>query len=49
MFLIDDNHLAICIADVSGKGVPASLVMMISKILIKYENNKNILKITKYF
>ena len=35
MFLIDDNHLAIAIADVSGKGVPASLVMMISKILIK--------------
>lgn len=35
MFLIDDNHLAVCIADVSGKGVPASLVMMISKILIK--------------
>lgn len=35
MFLIDDNHLAICVADVSGKGVPASLFMMISKILIK--------------
>ena len=35
MFLIDDNHLAICIADVTGKGIPASLVMMISKILIK--------------
>ena len=35
MFLVDDNHLAICMADVSGKGVPASLVMMISKILIK--------------
>lgn len=35
MFLIDDSHLAICIADVSGKGVPASLFMMISKILIK--------------
>ena len=35
MFLIDDSHLAICIADVSGKGIPASLVMMISKILIK--------------
>ena len=35
MFLIDDNHLAMCVADVSGKGVPASLVMMISKILIK--------------
>ena len=35
MFLIDENHLAICMADVSGKGVPASLIMMISKILIK--------------
>ena len=35
MFLVDENHLAICMADVSGKGVPASLVMMISKILIK--------------
>ena len=35
MFLIDENHLAMCVADVSGKGVPASLVMMISKILIK--------------
>lgn len=35
MFFIDDDHLAICVADVSGKGIPASLVMMISKILIK--------------
>ena len=35
MFLIDENHLAICVSDVSGKGVPASLVMMIAKILIK--------------
>jgi len=35
MFLIDNDHLAICMADVSGKGVPASLFMMISKILIK--------------
>ena len=35
MFLIDDDHLAVCMADVSGKGVPASLIMMISKILIK--------------
>ena len=39
MFLIDDNHLAICVADVSGKGVPASLFMMISKILIKNVSN----------
>lgn len=33
-FLIDDDHLAIVIADVSGKGVPAALFMMSSKILI---------------
>ncbi len=34
-FLIDDSHLAMVIADVSGKGVPASLFMMVSRILIK--------------
>ena len=34
-FMIDDDHLALVIADVSGKGIPASLFMMISKILIK--------------
>lgn len=33
-FLIDDDHLAIVIADVSGKGVPAALFMMSSKIFI---------------
>ena len=33
-FLIDDDHLAMVIADVSGKGVPAALFMMSSKILI---------------
>ena len=35
MFLIDDDHLAVTIADVSGKGVPAALIMMISRKLIK--------------
>ena len=35
-FLIDDDHLALVIADVSGKSVPASLFMVISKTLIKY-------------
>lgn len=30
-FFIDDNHLAVVIADVSGKGVPAALFMMMSK------------------
>lgn len=34
-FLIDDDHLAMVIADVSGKGVPAALFMVISKTLIK--------------
>ena len=33
-FLIDDDHLAIVMADVSGKGVPAALFMMASKIII---------------
>ena len=34
-FLIDDDHLAMVIADVSGKGIPAALFMMMSKILVK--------------
>lgn len=35
LFLIDDDHLALVIADVSGKGVPAALYMMVCKLLIK--------------
>lgn len=34
-FFVDDDHLAMVMADVSGKGIPASLFMMISKTLIK--------------
>ncbi|MCR5060592.1 MAG: serine/threonine-protein phosphatase [Saccharofermentans sp.] len=34
-FLIDDTHLGLVMADVSGKGVPAALFMMVSKILIQ--------------
>ena len=34
-FLIDDKHLALVIADVSGKGVPASLFMMKAKESIR--------------
>jgi len=34
-FLIDKTHLGIVMADVSGKGVPAALFMMVSKILVK--------------
>lgn len=34
-FFVDKDHLMIVIADVSGKGVPAALFMMIAKTLIK--------------
>ena len=34
-FLIDEDHLGLVIADVSGKGVPAAMFMMISKMMIK--------------
>ena len=33
-FLIDEDHLAVTIGDVSGKGIPASLFMMVTNILI---------------
>lgn len=34
-FLVDQDHLAVVVADVSGKGVPAALFMVIAKTLIK--------------
>lgn len=34
-FMVDEGHLAIVMADVSGKGVPAALFMVIGKTLIK--------------
>lgn len=34
-FLIDDDHLCMYVADVSGKGVPAALFMMASSIILK--------------
>ena len=34
-FMVDDRHMAIVMADVSGKGVPAALFMVIGKTLIK--------------
>ncbi|MCD8130211.1 MAG: PP2C family protein-serine/threonine phosphatase [Lachnospiraceae bacterium] len=34
-FLVDDDHLALVIADVSGKGIPAALFMVIAKTLLK--------------
>lgn len=34
-FMVDDTHIAMVAADVSGKGVPAALFMVIGKTLIK--------------
>ena len=34
-YMLDDDHLCMVMADVSGKGVPASLFMTIAKTLIK--------------
>ena len=33
--MIDDDHMGFVMADVSGKGVPAALLMMVSRVLIK--------------
>lgn len=43
-FMVDEDNLAIVIADVSGKGVPAALFMVIGKTLIKdhTEPDKNL-------
>ncbi|MCR5625275.1 MAG: PP2C family protein-serine/threonine phosphatase [Lachnospiraceae bacterium] len=40
-FLIDEDHLCLVIADVSGKGIPASLFMMISKTFVKNSSVSN--------
>ncbi len=34
-FMTDEDHLCIVIADVSGKGIPAALFMMISKVILQ--------------
>ena len=34
-FLIDEDHLALVMADVSGKGVPGALFMMVTKAILK--------------
>ena len=34
-YTLDDSHIALTMADVSGKGVPASLFMVISKTMLK--------------
>ena len=34
-FMIDRDHIAFVMADVSGKGVPAALLMMVARVLVK--------------
>ena len=34
-FLIDDDHLGLVIADVSGKGIPGALLMMVARAIIR--------------
>ena len=41
-FMVDDDHLALVVADVSGKGVAAALFMMLSKTVIKMEALSNL-------
>ncbi len=40
-FFIDDEHLCFTIGDVSGKGVPASLFMAVTKTLIKAKTERD--------
>lgn len=41
-FMVDERHLALVIADVSGKGVPAALFMVIAKTHIKNSASRGI-------
>jgi serine phosphatase RsbU (regulator of sigma subunit) len=41
-FLVDKTHLGMVCADVSGKGIPGSMVMMMTKALISYEAQNNL-------
>lgn len=35
LFLVDENHLAVVMGEIAGKGIPAALLMVITKTLIK--------------
>ena len=39
-FLVDDDHLALVMADVSGKGIPAAMFMVMAKNKIRYSVQK---------
>ena len=38
-FFVDDNHIGLVVGDVSGKGVPAALMMAVCKTLLKSHSN----------
>lgn len=40
-FLVDKTHLAMVVADVSGKGVPAALFMVVAKTLFRSHINRH--------
>jgi len=41
-FFMDEDHLCFVIGDVSGKGVPASLFMAVTKTMIKAKATKGL-------
>ena len=45
-FKIDNDHLCVVVGDVSGKGVPAALFMMVSRIILRtmMKNLKSVVK-----
>lgn len=42
-YMLDDDHFAMVVGDVSGKGVPAALFMVITKTLLKEASEHSIL------
>lgn len=36
-FMVDENRIGMVVADVSGKGIPGSMIMMMAKALITYQ------------
>jgi len=39
---LDDNNIGIIVADVSGKGIPASMIMTMARSLVRLESERNL-------